>query len=607
MENKTLDIKKILYSYILPVLLVVLSFGTILYYIIGPMKGYMTSDCTDSLRWGYETYKSGKLINNEFYYAAVQPFGGNLFFLPFVAIFGYTLSAQIWGLSFFLVMLYLSIYYFFKSLKVSRNMSLVFNTIFIFIMAASPKLREIMFEHIFYYNLGILFFLLGFGLTLRIIDNGGFKIGDIKNDKKEKISFFITIGLFVLFPVLYVIAMPDVLFLLIITILLVLVGVATFILPKVLKLDSSGISNSYRILLLIIFSLITATDGLQTLITFTLPVMGALLIMILSNKEEDGKFFSSTNKNMITVLLLVFVSSVVGYLSLMRASNDVTAGYQNAYSTLSPMNEWLDNFLNIPHNFLTLIGVTSSGGDSLISELSIINMIKIFGVTLLLILPIVALFKFKEFKNSASKIVIIGHFIVSLFILYACIFGSIGNANWRLTPMLGTSVIASIITLYELLDIKPIGQRFSYLLLIFMTVFSLLSFIEIIKMDNNYEETDIHYICAKELEERNLKYGAANFWFSEEISMISNTLEVTNIKENESSPIPYRYQVNERDYMVDTDQYFILLTESENRRFSSYILSSNPVDSFTIDAEYNIRGYSGEKMYVYIYDNNILK
>lgn len=164
MENKALDIKKILYSYILPVLLVVLSFGTILYYIIGPMKGYMTSDCTDSLRWGYETYKSGKLINNEFYYAAVQPFGGNLFFLPFVAIFGYTLNAQIWGLSFFLVILYLSLYYFFRSLKVSRNMSLVFNTIFIFIMAASPKLREIVFEHIFYYNLGILFFLLGFGI-----------------------------------------------------------------------------------------------------------------------------------------------------------------------------------------------------------------------------------------------------------------------------------------------------------------------------------------------------------------------------------------------------------------------------------------------------------
>ena len=173
--------------------------------------------------------------------------------------------------------------------------------------------------------------------------------------------------------------------------------------------------------------------------------------------------------------------------------------------------------------------------------------------------------------------------------------------------MLGTSVIASIVTLYELLDIKPISQRFSYLLLIFMTVFSLLSFIEIIKMDNNYEETDIHYVCTKELEERNLKYGAANFWFSEEISMISNTLEVTNIKENETSPIPYRYQVNERDYMVDTDQYFILLTESENRRFSSYILSNPPVDSFTIDVKYNIRGYSGEKMYVYIYDNNILK
>ena len=83
----------------------------ILYYIIGPAEGYMTSDCTDSLRWAQATLESGKLISDSFDYAAILPFGGNLLFLPFVAMFGYSTTAQICGLVVFALLFAAALYY----------------------------------------------------------------------------------------------------------------------------------------------------------------------------------------------------------------------------------------------------------------------------------------------------------------------------------------------------------------------------------------------------------------------------------------------------------------------------------------------------------------
>ena len=95
----------IIKSTVLPILILLLGVGTVIYYITGPAEGYMTSDCTDSLTWAYETFVSGKLIGDNFYYAAILPFGGNLIFLPYIALFGYSMTAQILGLCTYALML----------------------------------------------------------------------------------------------------------------------------------------------------------------------------------------------------------------------------------------------------------------------------------------------------------------------------------------------------------------------------------------------------------------------------------------------------------------------------------------------------------------------
>ena len=80
---------------VLPILILVFGVGAVLFYILGPSKYYLTSDSTDSMRWALASLESGKLISDNFKYAAILPFGGNLLLLPFIAVFGYSIKAQI--------------------------------------------------------------------------------------------------------------------------------------------------------------------------------------------------------------------------------------------------------------------------------------------------------------------------------------------------------------------------------------------------------------------------------------------------------------------------------------------------------------------------------
>ena len=92
----SLDKKKIckIASIVLPLLLILLSFAVVVYYILGPAEGYFHSDCTDTLLWAQASYDSGKLISDNFKYAALLPFGGNLLMLPFIPIFGVSMTTH---------------------------------------------------------------------------------------------------------------------------------------------------------------------------------------------------------------------------------------------------------------------------------------------------------------------------------------------------------------------------------------------------------------------------------------------------------------------------------------------------------------------------------
>ena len=596
---------------ILPFLILVFGVGAVLFYILGPSQYYLTSDSTDSMRWAQASLESGKLISDNFKYAAILPFGGNLLLLPFIAIFGYSVKAQIAGLAVFAVILAVVMYYMATGLRLGRYASSALVSIFFLIMSSSPKLREIMWEHIFYYNLGILFFCLGVGIVARLLrdDSTLFK-GD--TSLKTLGLCFVPAVVICAFMLLIKknVATVSTLFLSLGVFLAAIIALAVF--GKLLKIKGQTVKEHIMLCLLAIFSMLAATDGLQTLVCFALPICAGIFCERLFDCEEN--IFSVKNLKAVGVAIAIAFPTLIGYKSIEAASGGVTAGYADAYSSYSAMSSWVNNFLGFFTNWFSLLGVSVAAGDPLADKASIINMIGIFGGLVLLAAPVVMLFFWKKLRSAGVRIALVGHFALSAFILFAVTFGKLGGANWRLTPMLGSSVILSCITAFELMRQSKVFVRVGVLLLAFLLLMTVPANNQIKEMETDTGDNIAWHLAAQRLEDEGLRYGYANFWFAEAITLLSDgALEVANISENQQIPVKYVYQI-ELDAFEDKEDddagYFLLLTEAENTKMLAYINSQKTTGKiareFIIETPgYNLRGHTGENFYVYVFAENI--
>ena len=119
------------------------------------------SDCTDSIMWSLATLRSnGRLLSTDFYYPCLLAFGGNLFFFPFLAIFGFGAMAQKCGMFLFLLAVTAALYFFFKAFSLKLADRFYALGIVLSISITGSMIRQIMWMHILYYNLGLLLFIL---------------------------------------------------------------------------------------------------------------------------------------------------------------------------------------------------------------------------------------------------------------------------------------------------------------------------------------------------------------------------------------------------------------------------------------------------------------
>ena len=548
MDKKLLKIVKI----VLPVLALLPGLGLILYYIIGPAAGHMTSDCTDSLRWAQASYLSGQLVSDNFNYAGILPFGGNLIFWPFIALFGYGLKAQIWGLAVFAILFAAALYYFARGFELSRTASAGLVSVTMLILSSGSKLREIMWEHIFYYNLGILFFCVGFGLVLRIV----------KHDRLPVIR------------------------------------------PRDRRLFTA------RIICLGVFTALAATDGLQTLICYTLPILAGLLTERFL--DGDTPLLSEKNRRSWMVWSLILFASLLGFLLIPIICHGVQSGYMNGYSAYTAMSKWTENFQKIFSSWAGLLGVTVKDGEYFVELASVGQASRIFGALFLLFFPLILLFRLPKLKSAGLKMLVVGHAALTAFILFGWVFGRLGAANWRLAPMLGTSILtcgtAAVMGLKE----KKVPARFGAVGVAFLILLALLPAREIRKMPADNGRDSAWFTAAAELKEHDLKYGYATFWWCELVTMLSeNEAQVSNMDIKDGKPVKRTYQ----DFLdcyedKDTDRYFLLLMESENKSLAGWLDEQRANGKITEDfiiqtKQYSAGGYKGDKLYVYVFGDNI--
>lgn len=593
-------------SFIAALIILALGVGAVLYYITGPSQYYMTSDSTDSLRWAQASYESGKLISEDFHYAAILPFGGNLIFAPFVALFGYSVAAQLAGLVVYTLLLVSAMYYMAKGIGMNRIWAAALVSLTLLIMSSSPKLREIMWEHVFYYNLGILFFCLGVGLVSRLMRDESAVMKEGKSGISTlrawaAVTTVTAVVMFVVSKAVTSVVAFGIISAVIITVLICISVTCAIIKPRAALLDWTKLG------FLAVFSMLAATNGLQTLVCFALPVLAGMVAERLF--DDATPIFSKKNFRAAGIALALLIGTLVGYSMIESVTGGVTAGYQEAYSSYSAMGEWPNNLLNFMNNWFSLIGVSVASGDPLMSAESVVNMLRIFGGIILLVAPVVLLFFWKRISSHGVRIALIGHFAVSAFIVFAVVFGKLGGANWRLTPMLGTSVILSFITAVELIRQKKVARRVGALLLAFMILLALPAALEIKDMQSDDGDNVAWHTASAELTARGLRYGYANFWFAETITMISNgELEVANIRESTKTPEKYAYQLPKDafDDREDASEYFLLLTEKENSTMQEWLEESGYVSSFVISTRgYNLRGHYGKLFHVYVFSENI--
>ncbi|MBN2696452.1 MAG: hypothetical protein JXR38_02800, partial [Bacilli bacterium] len=323
---------------IFSVILVTLTLGVIGYYILFPSRGYFHSDTSDTIMWAQAMFDAKWIYNLDFKYAAYLPIGGSLLMAPLIPIFGVSMTTHVWGMLLFYILLLLALAYFFRSIGFSWPYTSFALFVLAFGLAGSEKIREIMYGHIIYYSLGILFLVFSLGMLFRI-----------ENLEEE---------------------------------------------PRTGKNKSL---TTVMLALLFLFFVVTGLNGLHSLTLFSIPVLSGYFLERFFRKAPD--FFVGRNKKFFVVIGLVLGGIVVGTGLHVLLALLVPQSYADAFASYSAPSEWMGNLDKFVQHWYTLYGVDVSYGDSMKSVDSVINILRIVSGTIILFVPFVALFQYKKYED----------------------------------------------------------------------------------------------------------------------------------------------------------------------------------------------------------------
>lgn len=479
------------------------SFYLIIFYVIFIAKGYYHADCTDTIMWAQASYDAGALMNPDFAYAGLMPFGGNLIMFPFVALFGVGMKAQIMGMALFCVLFTAAVIFLCRAMDFQNHWIAVMVSVVLILVSASDKLREIFWGHIIYYSLGILFLMVGLALVLKCIQ--------AEKETSWQQMLRKHTGLFVV---------------------------------------------------LFVWTALYSMNGVQSLTICGIPIVAA----VVAERFFDVKASLTDRKNVgryiITVVLVMGMA--VGLMLGKLANGDIVAGYAEAYSGFSESSKWVNNLLDFFPKFFTLLGVKIHDNMLLYSVEGICNLLRIICALVLLIVPVVMAFLYPKFKEVSYRLMILIHHFMSLLILMGWVFGKLSAANWRLSPIVVTSALLCMMFVRWIISGTDY-HRFAAMIVIPVGCMFLIITNDIFHTSQTVENANLTRL-AEYLEQKNLEYGYATFWQANIITMISDSdVKVRGINIDNNGYSKRFYQTNENWYekAQGYDKYFVILTEKE--------------------------------------------
>ncbi len=517
------------------ILLGLITFGIVLYYIVEVAKWYYHSDCTDTIMWAEAACDANSLVNEDFGYAGLMPFGGQLFMIPFVKMWGVGLKAQIAGITLFYLSLCAGIILLCRAMKFGWGWTAATLSTVLLLVSSSEKLREIFWGHIIYYSQGVLGIVVGVALVLLCLNNMG--EGVKKKDKKINKEIL------------------------------------------------------YEILL-VLWTVICSANGVQMAVLYVVPLVGAILLE--RYFDIDKKIFSKTGRSYYILAGRVAVASLMGLVIGALVKGEINVSYADAYSSFSKMSSWSSNALQFFTEYFSLIGVSADEYVIMYSYKGILILLRILAGCVLIIAPVVMAVMYKRFKQVSYRIMIIVYHITALIILAGWIFGRLNAANWRLSPLVGLSAILCIMLAKWLVDSKKY-MRFFVPVFVPLLVLAVITGASICTMDKSSQKNqELNYVVEL-LENNNLEYGYATFWNANIITLLSDSnVKVRNITLSEEGYKKRIYQSNKNWYenAPEYDRYFLIMSNAEYERYYDIYGCIEEPDDVMASGEYVIFVYN---------------
>lgn len=507
-------------SYVLPAVFFLFSTVIAVYYIFWTSQGEFHADCTDTIMWANASYESGSIFDKSFHYACFLPFGINLIMQPLIAIFGLSMTAQHIGMFAFFILFTGFFMLMLREMHIDIRYNLASSAVLIAMTFSSEKSREIFWGHTIYYTLGLLFIFIGLFLYFKLMN---------LNEKRKSC----------------------------------LEG------SRLIK----KCSRNYIITLVIlcIFILLTATDGISALSIFGLPFIASIFaerFLDSDTKLTDKKSLYAFARMGTFLVMIVF-----GTLLLSLIQGDMRAGYQESFSKFSPVQNWVQNALVIPEAWLSVFGVQNLKDTKFSETGGIINILYVINAVVIAVVPIIATCFYKKYTNDTKgrmlKIFIWVHWFSTAIILLGFICGLLSSAPWRLVPVIGTAIVTSILFAEWVISSKILTaavKRMSVAGTVLAILISVINLSYVAKMPSDNYKDNVLFTLASTLENENLTYGYATFWNANSITVISDSkVKVREVTVDDGGITPRFYQSSAKWYKTQEGQkdYFILLSDRE--------------------------------------------
>lgn len=468
----------------------------VIYYIVVVMWTEFTADYLDTLLWAEAAYDAKRLLNPDFAYACFLPFGGQLLMVPFIGIYGVSVTTQNIGMILFALLFAASILFLFRSMQFSWGWSAMLCAGMLLLLLGTAKLREMFFGHVIYYNLGCFFLFVGMGLFLRAdrAENGPWR------------------------------------------------------------------QRAYTALLTL-WCALSALNGVFTLALFTIPLMGGTVL----ERLADGKGRLFADRKLLRLLGLVVLGTLVGFLAGRQLSRGMKQEYAEAVFQLSQPAAWIENLRKVPRLWHGLLFWYDGVRPHTISRIA--------GTLLFTFGPLGFPLVYRKLETRAERSWIWAHgCMVGVIIGLYMLLGRMGEAGWRMIPMLATAIVTELILLRHVLRRAPVVWRCFAGLACACIVGLCAVNAAVVLRQPRVSALEIWRERAAFLSAHELTYGYATFWHASPITVAADgAVAVHNISLSDGSSriAPATYQVNRAKYadVPGQQRYFVMLDENEAAAF----------------------------------------